>query len=197
MFLLSRHSWFYQSVIAIHSYVRYLITIALLITLVAVWWYGLYSGTRSKVPRIKAEIAISQKKETDLVVARKVIVHIQKEVDALQQKISDYRLANNTQSQQEQLLSILTTAASSGMVLNGYSIDAQKNKDWYVSQQVQTELSGTYDQLLKFFAGIKECQQMIQCDQLQCTVGKSGECMVSAQLRMTVPLRTLNVTREL
>lgn len=168
----------------------------MLTILIVVWWFGLYAWTRSKVRVAKAEIEISQKKELDLVAARIAIAHTQKEIDVLEQKIGDYTSANNTFAQQEQLHSLLNIAAGSGVVLNGYSIDAQKNKNWYVSQQVQAELSGTYDQLLMFFNGIKQCQKMIQCDQLQCTIGKSGECAVSAQLRMTVPLKILNETKE-
>ncbi len=189
MDLLSRHSWLYQSVVGIPSYVRYTITVGLAVLLLLIWWYVLYTGTRGNVRLAYSEIGTLQKKETDLIAARTAVDQLEQEIELLEQKISGYRPSNKAHAQQDQLVSILNTAAGAGLSLNGYAITAQKDKGWYLSQVVATELSGSYDQLLKFLTGIKECQKMIQCNQFQCTLNKSGDCVVSAQLKMTVPVK--------
>lgn len=190
MHFLSRYSKTYQSAVSVNPYIRYILSFAIFAIFILAWWFGLYSWTRYKVRRIKAQMTALEKKDIDLRAARGVMHTLQDQIEGLQQNIADYRTISTAQAQQEQLFIILNAAAFSGTSLNGYTIDNQKDKGWYISQVAQVDISGSYDQIIKFFNQIKECKKMIQCDHLQCAIGKGGECVVNMQLKMTVPLRT-------
>lgn len=196
MNFLSRHSKAYQSAIIIHPYMRFFMSGVILVSITLTWWFGLYAWSRNKVRAIKSEIVVLQKKQTDIVTTQKTIKDLEQEVELLRQQIDDYRPGSLAQAQQEQMVTILNAIGNAGMGLNGYEIQPYKEKGWYLSQIVQTELVGTYEQCIKFLSGLKECEKMIQCDQLRCTFGKSGDCIITAHIKMTVPLRTVSENKQ-
>jgi Tfp pilus assembly protein PilO len=188
MYFIPRGSRLYQWAGAVRPYIRYMLTIIILILFIMVWWYGLYSVTRAKILQKRAAITVLQKKGADIQKARKDIVDLEATVQALQEKKDSFTVV---QAEQELLSYILSAAAGSGVTLTGYTTQGYIEKSWYKNVVIQLDFDGTSDQINALFMMLEKSKKMIQCNRLNCSSSTQNHYATTAYISMTIPFKAV------
>lgn len=170
MYFLPRHSSFYARVAHIKPLYRYTITLGTLAIMSIGWFFINTSLIDVHIQQKQAEIKKLQEQVLLMQQTDKNVIQLQQSIKALRSQFKT--LATKYQSGeyvQTAIMSIIHQAGSCKLAMQECSINDQKDEGWYVQHMIRLDISGSYDQLLKFTQALASPQYLIAIQQAQIT----------------------------
>jgi Tfp pilus assembly protein PilO len=163
MYFIPRNNALYSYVAHTNQKKRYLFTVVFFTLFIIGISYGIIPFLEYYTMMYEQEIKVLEhhyhyartisKKNHDL---KQNIVRIQQELDT--HKANDICLKNK-------LLFILDTLQQSGLKINSYGIQKEKNGQWYIAEKAHFDSTGSLHNILSFLDTIKASNRMISVSQ--------------------------------
>lgn len=151
MYFFPRYNALYSRIVDLKSVYRYLLTGFVLLVLGGIWFlvgYGLLNEqityARAEIKRLHEQERIMKQSTIDIHTITQSIANMQTKLTSL----SDKRLFNEIF--QAAILTIINQAGVCGLAMKACTAEQQKDHDWYIKNTVAIDVSGTFEQLLKF-----------------------------------------------
>jgi len=157
-----RHHSIYARVVHIKPLCRYAITLSALIAVGAVWFFVKYEVIDTSIFQSMAEIKTLREQVSLMQQTTKNIVQLEASTAQLQSQFK--LLASKYQSpdyMQGALMNLINQAGACKLAMQQCTIDDQKDEGWYTKNTVSIDVSGTFDQLLKFTQSLATCSYLM------------------------------------
>ena len=139
---------------------------------------------------LQQRIILQEKKSEQLRQERKLAAKTKEKstslhssIDVLKNSFGEYSIAKNPSELSSPLVSLLSLVQSSGLSLNGCTVDKDKDHGWYVQEQVHVNAQGSLKQLTRFFELISTAScPLIVCESIQ--LHQANNAAFNAQLKL-------------
>ncbi|MBI2775440.1 hypothetical protein HYX58_05525 [Candidatus Dependentiae bacterium] len=149
------------------SSVRYLLTIALLSVLVAIWYMGIYLRLVSAHESVIKHTAILEKAITQSFEDRKTSERFKQQSNNLKSELRDL-FSNNSEQVPTKFLSIVGIAERCGLTVQACSYQYEKEKEWCTKQGLSYTLQGTFEQIMQLLK-LLDAQEFLACKDISIT----------------------------
>ena len=151
MYFLPRNNAFYSRIVYIKSLHRYAITAAASVALVSIWYFGVHGLLESSINHTQAEI--KRLRQQEFMMKQSVVdsAQLDTSIAAMQGTLKTYTNKKlPSDNFQSAMMALVNQAGICGLAMQACTVAEQKNESWYTKNTVNVDVSGSFDQLLKF-----------------------------------------------
>ena len=148
MYFLPRHNTFYRRLVYIKSLHRYALTAVASMALVGIWYFGVHGSFESSINHTQAEI--KRLRQQELMIKQSAVdsEQVKKTITAMQASLKEY--TDKKDNFQSAMMALVNQAGTCGLAMQACTVADQKDESWYTRSMVNVDVSGSFDQLLKF-----------------------------------------------
>jgi len=162
MYFIARNNKFYNYIAHTQPAHRYFFTGGLVICMVLTAGYFLHYTMNAYSIFLLREYGILQQKNNDLKLLEQKNTKLASAIDETKKDIAGMAISDNSNEFfKKQLIFVLETAQQSGLKINSYGTQKEKDAQWYKKETAHLDVSGSLQQLMTFLALIKNSQKMI------------------------------------
>lgn len=161
MYFITRNNKIYNYIAHTKPRYRYYFT-AFMVCICIIAFYGTQQIIHTYSALYSQELLSLEQKYKNIHVIEKQNRKITAALEQAKQKRTTFK--NNTSSYdffKEQLLFVLNTAQTSGLIINSYETSQEKDKTWFKKENAQCSFSGSLQHILHFLSSLKNAEKMI------------------------------------
>lgn len=148
MYFLPRNNAFYSRIVYIKPLRRYALTGVAAIGLVGVWYFGVHSLLVSRTTHTQAHIKQLRQQEAMIKQSTLDISQLDKSIASMQDTLKAH--TKSSDSFQSAMMALVNQAGICGLAMQACAVTEQKDESWYHKNTVSVDVSGSFEQLLKF-----------------------------------------------
>lgn len=193
MYFIARNNKVYSYIASTKSIHRYIFTATLLATVLFVGVYCLYYPLHAYNALLAREIEQSHRKYGECNQLEKQSKDFERQIEGAEKIIQSYTVLSHQQnSPKTELLFITDALQRFDLILHSYSVLKEKDEGWYKKEMVHIEVSGTFEQCVRFLECIKKSEKMISIGRfsLNCSV---APCKMSCDIVCMKVQKTLQL----
>lgn len=166
----------------IKQYQRTLITMGSLLGIISVWFFFIHIPIKSKIYKHKKNMREKIQESTTIQAAKKECKHIQMHIKRIKKDLQLY-LNKEKNIPHKNISKIMAYARNTGLILDSCTTKegVTKNK-WFTKQKIYYKYIGNLQQALSFCENLKNCEEMIQCNEIIIELNTQNKCNILCSL---------------
>jgi Tfp pilus assembly protein PilO len=160
MYFLPRSNAFYSRIVYIKPLHRYAITFAANIALLSVWYFGVHGLLESQTHQAQAEITRLRQQEFMMKQSVADSTQLDASIVSLQNALKTHA-ASSGDTFQAAMMNIVNQAGICGLAMQSCAMTEHKEENWYTKNTVNVDVSGSFDQLLKFVQSLSNAGHLM------------------------------------
>lgn len=162
MYFLPRNNAFYSRIVYMKPVHRYAATGAAIIVLIGVWFFGIHGVLESRIGQTHAEIKRLHEQELMIKQSTLDIAQLSTSITDMQAKLKSYSNKKSIHDNfQSAMMAFINQAGMCGLAMQACTVTEQKDESWYIRNGVNIDVSGSFDQLLKFVQSLSTSGQLV------------------------------------
>lgn len=140
---------------------RYALSIAFLAVVSGLWYVGVEGLLSARVAQAQADIKRLHDQERMIQQSAIDIARLDKSITDLQAQFVGLSKKAVTADFQSAVMMLINQAGSTGLAMQACAVVECKDENWYTRNALSLDVSGNYDQLLKFVQGLLNSNHLI------------------------------------
>ena len=164
MLFVPRRGRVYRCALSVPERLRYVVTVAVMVTLVLIWLYGVHFPLKNSINHSSAEVNQLHKQLRQMQEVEREQSSLNQLVSSMHEKVNSYRSSGDPSNDLQARLSfVLDAVHAAGLTLRGYTTrNAVANKGWYTKKKARLDFTGRLEQIMSFLNSMKNSRKMIR-----------------------------------
>lgn len=173
MYFLPRNNKFFSFVVHLKSNYRYGLTVASCGMVVLIWMLAVHMPLQYSINHTDKEIKQLQSQFLLCDQANGSCLSLATTIESMKIEVKK-QTEDEVQSAQNAMLFLVEQAHKNNLHVKNCAIEADADQKWYIEHAITVDMSGEFNQLMKFFDAIKNSTHLVAVKQFNLTRNDEG-----------------------